>query len=201
MLKTFFKTWVHIAVRILSSKVFHRVRKIFLLSNFKSHVDDGDLQLDESSQCLSQVVWALVPRKRAERTKRSMALYQSPAQAMAEPGIKPNCLESYISSFYDMKRWLWWGEKKKNRVRNPLLQIKINWGLASYSALSKGSHSTCQDGILGSDIQKYWPPMASQQNPCQLQVFSISNCSLATIFNVAIAMVPRCSIFTAAEQL
>lgn len=47
---------VHIAIGIWPSKVFHRVKKIFLLGNFKSHAADGNhLQLAESSQCLSQV--------------------------------------------------------------------------------------------------------------------------------------------------
>lgn len=93
--------------------------------------------------------------RRVERKKCSMASYRSSAQAMAEPGIKLNCLESYISSFYDMKKWLWWGEKEKNRVRNPLLEIKIIRGLASYSAFSEGSHTTCQDGILGSEYHGF----------------------------------------------
>lgn len=42
--------------------------------------------------------------------------------------------------------------------------------------------------------------MASQQNPCKLQLPRLCNCSLAVIFNVAIALVPRHSIFTVAEQ-
>lgn len=93
------------------------------------------------------------------------------------------------------------GRKGKEHSKNPLLQIKIIWGLVSYSAFSKGSHTRCQDGILGSDTQKYWLPMASQQNPCKVQLLSISNCSLAIIFSVAIALVPRCSILTAAKRL
>lgn len=179
----------------LAFKGFHRVKKIFLLSNFKSHIDDnGNLELHESSQCLSQVRWA-------ERKKCPMASYRSPAQARAEPGIKLNCPESCISSCNDMNRWLWWGENEMNRVRNPLLETKIIWGLESYSAFSESSHHRCQDGILGSDIQKYWLPMASQKNPCKLQLPSTFNCSLAIIFNVATALVPGCSTFTVAEQL
>lgn len=90
-----------------------------------------------------------------ERVERKKLFYGFIEWAVAEPGIKLNCLESYISSFYEMKRWLWWGEKEHNRIRNSLLQIQIIWGLASCSAFSEGSHTRCQHGVLGSEYHGF----------------------------------------------